>query len=80
MNNNTLKIEKGIPIPDARGGRSKSEFRLTIEAMQIGESIVVSKNQRLHSSSAAKSAGKKIVTRVMPEGTTRLWVTEILKP
>lgn len=42
-----FEIEKGIPIPDGDGrGREKSPLRLTVEKMEVGDSVVVSNTHR----------------------------------
>ena len=45
-----MKIEKNVPIPPARRGAQKSELRLLMEKMEVGDSIA----QRV----AAKEAQK----------------------
>ena len=76
-----IKIEKDIPVParEYRGGRAPSEFRKTLDLLQVGESFVISsaegKSKRGGLSKASKQTGKEFVTRKTPDG-LRFWRIE----
>ena len=36
-----FEIEKGIPLPTEGRGRAKSELRLAIEKMEVGDSMII---------------------------------------
>ena len=38
--NGHFKIEKGVPIPEARGGKKKGELAVTLLAMKKGDSVL----------------------------------------
>ena len=67
----TIKIEKGVPIPSARGRTGVSD---AIRKMKVGDSIVVV--DRMSAGTIAKQVFGKaghITTRKLPDGTFRVW-------
>jgi hypothetical protein len=66
-------ITKGIPIPPKRSGRPAA---YPIDQMQVGDSFVVEKKCRASVITSAGNKGVKVVTRVQPDGTLRVWRVE----
>lgn len=74
-----FEIEKGIPIPQDSGrGRDKSLLRLTVEKMEVGDSIVVKDihRQQLHAMSKTLGIGYKTRTICKGSGKVRFWRTK----
>lgn len=69
---NIIKIEKNIPIPK-KGGRPKGELRKTMEAMRIGDSILLSGKHIEHARSLKIRCGFNITERKQSDGTFRVW-------
>jgi hypothetical protein len=72
-------IEKNIPIPQDSGrGRDKSMLRLTVEKMEVGDSIVVKDvyRQQLHAMSKTLGIGYKTRTICKGSGKIRFWRTK----
>jgi|5B_taG_2_1085324.scaffolds.fasta_scaffold91023_2 hypothetical protein len=72
-----FEIEKNVPIPK-RGSDKKGELRLTIEKMEVGDSIVVPDFLRQVTYAAAKAAKIKISMKTINPVTreTRVWRTK----
>ena len=70
-------IEKNIPIPE-RGEDKKGELRLTLEKMEVGDSIVVPNFLRQVTYAAAKATKIKIAMKTINSETrdTRVWRKE----
>jgi|TARA_R110000803_G_scaffold172169_1_gene235085 hypothetical protein len=70
-------IEKNIPIPE-RGADKKGELRLTLEKMEVGDSIVVPNFLRQVTYAAAKATKIKIAMKTINSETrdTRVWRKE----
>ncbi len=68
------QIEKGIEIPK-RGNlaREKTPFRLILDQMEIGDSVVIDRAMERQAHGIAKGAGVRITFRRQPDGTTRVW-------
>lgn len=74
MKNGELKIEKGIPLPPARGGR-RSETAALMRAMKKGDSILMHKAPTNVQQHALRYIGKgKFATRREGNG-YRVWKT-----
>lgn len=78
-------IEKGIPIPPASMGRKKGStdgngVRVTLRAMEPGDSIVVDQRHRFSLSNHCGAVGCNIVSRLLEDGMVRVWVTERSTP
>ena len=74
-----FEIEKNIPIPCGVGkGRAKGALRLSMEQMDVGDSIVVSAKTRQGIHQIANTIGIKYTTRTIckKEKTVRVWRTE----
>jgi len=72
-------IEKNIPIPQDSGrGRDKSLLRLTVEKMEVGDSIVVKDvyRQQLHTMSKTLGIGYKTRTICKESSKIRFWRTK----
>ncbi len=68
------QIEKGVPIPERRKLHAmKTPLRLALDQMEVGDSIVVSREHEPRTHPIARGAGIKIATRRQPDGTTRVW-------
>jgi hypothetical protein len=53
-----FEIEKGIPIPEgSTRGPDRGKLRLTMEHMEVGDSIVVTGKHRQHYHAIAKRIG-----------------------
>ena len=67
-------VEKNIPIPK-RGANKKCELRLTLENIEVGDSIVVPNSLRNAAHSAAKIAKIKVAMRTINSLTrdSRVW-------
>ena len=73
-----IKIETGIPISEpAYTGRPKSNIRLAVEALQVGESFLISKADCTSGKikSIAKSIGIKVACRIVSGINRRTWRT-----
>jgi hypothetical protein len=67
----TIKIEKNIPIP--KGGRPKGELRKVMEAMRVGDSILLSDKHIQHARALKSRCGVNITERKQSDGTFRVW-------
>ena len=65
-------IEKNIPLPTVNK-KPKGPLRLTMEKMEIGDSILIGSNKRASSYMAAKGAGIKIKTVFEEPDYHRVW-------
>jgi hypothetical protein len=72
-----FEIEKNIPIPK-KGADKKGELRLTLEKMEVGDSIIVPNKYRQHTYAAARAANIKISIRTINSETRemRVWRTK----
>ena len=72
-----FKIEKNVPIPE-RGADKKGELRLTLEKMEVGDSIVIPDSLRQVTYAAARATKIKISIKTINPVTreTRVWRTE----
>lgn len=67
-----IVIESGIPIPSRHHG-IMNDMRQVLAKMNPGDSFIVTKDNK-HVYQAAKSAGVKITTRQIGDGTGwRVW-------
>ena len=64
-----IKIEKGIPLPKAKGGRPGTVIVL-LRTLKVGDSFVW---PRREIDKSAHLCGIKIATRAQPDGTFRIW-------
>jgi hypothetical protein len=65
----SLKIEKGIPIPENNGSVSA-----TIKAMKVGDSVLVNQRQRNCAFACAHINKIKLKSRTQPDGESiRIW-------
>ena len=74
-----FEIEKISPIPQDSGrGRDKSMLRLTVEKMEVGDSIVVKDVYRQQLHTMSKSLGIGYTTRTICKGSgkIRFWRTK----
>ena len=74
-----FEIEKGIPIPKSDGrGRSKGELRLTMEQMEVGDSIIIDDKNRfqIHQIANTIGIGYKSRTISKAEKRIRVWRTK----
>ena len=71
-------IEKNIPIPIGGQGRAKGLLRLTVEKMEVGDSIVVNTKQRqqLNNMARAIGIGYKTKTICKENHKIRFWRTK----
>jgi hypothetical protein len=66
---NTLpKIEKGIPMPE-----KLNNVKVILDAMQVGDSVLLSKKQAASFRGAAWIHGIKVATRKVSETEMRVW-------
>ena len=75
----THKIEKGIPIPAKEGrGRYKGELRLTMEQMEVGDSIVIEDKHRQQIHQIANTIGIGYTSRTISKTPkrVRVWRTK----
>jgi hypothetical protein len=76
LSENGIKIESGIPMPDAAGGRKARLAVWPFAELKVGESFVFLADQRRAASNAAAAAKRnkhKYTTRKLPDGNTRIW-------
>ncbi len=71
MNNGTLKIEKGIPIPDVRGKTGKVVAMM--KSMKVGESFLFPISKRNSIPSYARQAKVEVTTRAVDDDHIRVW-------
>lgn len=71
-----FKVEKGIPIPK-RGADKKGELRLTLEKMEVGDSIIVPNYMRQVAWQAAKAIGIKTQSKTINPETREMRVWRI---
>jgi hypothetical protein len=69
-----FEIEKGIPIPKAKG-RAKGQLRLAVEQMVVGDSIIVPKKNIEHMRALRYRCGIQIKSRRIDDETYRVWRT-----
>ena len=69
---NTLKIEKGIPIPERLRGR----WSRMISGMEVGDSVCGKKNEVQAMQMSARALGYKTTWRYVDQGIFRLWLLE----
>ena len=71
----TYLIEKNIPIPTkpSKAGRKKGALRIALEAMEIGDSIVVDSTKLTVTRSTMYQLNLKARTREASDTTTRVW-------
>jgi hypothetical protein len=72
-----LSIEKGIPIPEKRGGRGRKpmEWTVALLSLEIGDSIFAegrSTKATFPLLTTARKSGMKFTTRCM-DGGCRIW-------
>lgn len=74
-----MDIEKGIPVPDAWRNK-KGESKYPWKSLDVGDSFVVKKEHRKSWAfifaavlKAQKDHGIKLTTRLVDEGTRRIW-------
>jgi hypothetical protein len=73
----TYRIEKNVPLPESRG-KAKSELRVVMESMEVGDSIVIPRTEIGRAEgvmNTVRAAGKRFATRVINEG-IRIWRRE----
>lgn len=67
-------IDKNIPIPNSSITKPKGRLRLTMEQMEIGDSIQIeSVNKRGTAYMAARAIGIKIKTSSSDDDYLRIW-------
>jgi len=66
-------IEKNIPISNFGTKKPKGPLRLTIEKMEIGDSILVFSSKRGTAYATAQAVGVKIKTRIEDVDYVRIW-------
>jgi hypothetical protein len=72
----TYTIDKNIPMPNANGrGREKSELRLTVELMEIGDSIVINTRERKTIHNMTRSVGIAYRCKAIGSNQYRVWRT-----
>lgn len=73
---NGFVIESGIPIPPKAKGKARTGFTGAIEALKVGDSLLISDaSKRANACTVAERLGYKVVTRAVDEG-VRMWRTE----
>jgi hypothetical protein len=73
-----MKIEKGIPIPDSRGGGDRNKY--PFGKMEVGDSVFfdgVKSNERpiIAARAYGRAHGLKFAVRIM-DGGARIWRVE----
>ena len=69
-----IKIEKNIPI--TKPGRSKGELRTVMESMEIGDSILLTKENIQHARTLRSRCKSNFTERKQSDGTYRVWRIE----
>lgn len=69
------KIEKDIPAPIDQKGRRRKALSLTLEVMEIGDSIAAPTSKAKHASTIARKLGIKVRTQRKENdaSVTRIW-------
>jgi hypothetical protein len=70
-----LEIEKGVPLPEARYGRPRSDLHITLSVMEVGDSFISPLSQEATNSAIQyfrRKTGRKFVTRKV-DGKVRVW-------
>jgi hypothetical protein len=73
----TYRIEKNVPLPEGRRP-IKSELRLSLESMKVGDSILIPRTEVCKADAAfnaLRALGKRFSTRAIDEG-IRIWRRE----
>ena len=72
-----MKIEKNIPMPDARSVKGGGKYGI-VDRMEVGDSVLVqdSNVQAMRHRAKYKNPGKKFATRRWAKNYTRLWRIE----
>jgi len=72
-----FNIDKDIPMPNGDGrGREKGELRLTMEKMEVGDSVVVTDKHRQSIHAIAKALNIGYTSRKISVNQTRVWRTK----
>jgi len=72
-----MQIDKNIPIPVATSSRKRAIHLETISKMEIGDSVVIKRNQRSSFYYAAIILKKEITSRVEGDGQyIRIWLVK----
>jgi len=66
-------IEKNIPLPSCNVTKPRGPLRLTLEKMEIGDSILINSSKRATAYATAKDAGIKIKTTIQEDDYLRIW-------
>ena len=69
-----MKIEKGIPIP--KGSPQSAEKYNFLNSMEVGDSIVIEKQERNRLYSYGRSYQYKFISRTLQDGKQRVWLKE----
>jgi hypothetical protein len=69
-----IKIEKGIPIPRARGG-VKSHELAAVQRLEVGDSVVLPKYCKAAMGAWQQRMGIKLTMRALNAETIRIWRT-----
>ncbi len=67
----TIKIEKGIPIPDVAYG--KNGLSRAIKVLKPGDSFILPIGKRANTSMYAKRFGFKLISRKISDTEVRVW-------
>ena len=68
------QIEKRIVMPESGNlHRPKTELRLTLEQMEVGDSIAIEPDHGPRAYAGAQQIGIKVSVRKFPDGTARVW-------
>jgi len=70
-----FSIEKNVPLPERSTGPKKQALRLAMEAMKVGDSMVVHGKSAQHLYGTAKAIGFKCTVRAVSDGGNRIWRT-----
>lgn len=77
MNNRTYKVEKGIPIPEPKGGRHRGEFAKVLASLTKGQSVHRAGITQTYAYVAAmRYIGKGKYTVRQEDGGFRIWRTK----
>lgn len=69
--NNDIKIEKGIPLPEPRTIRGS--ISSVIKKMEVGDSILVTERQRQAAFASAHDVKVKLTSQHVGNGKVRVW-------
>lgn len=68
-----IQIRSGVPIPEATRGTQGSKYKVLLDKMKPGDSVVLPNKAALSLVAAAKKLGVKTANRLLGDGQRGVW-------